>query len=468
MILEEKIINTTVNSKLSADEINNFYCSIAKKLSDKITPKCDPLKYLNNFSVLESFFLAPTDTHEIREILNDIKNKNTSGWDCISLKIFLKLPDNILQILVEAINTSFETGTFPSCLKIAEVVPLFKSGDHDSPSNYRPVSLLPTLSKIIEKLVKKRILDFLHRNKVLCAEQFGFHASKSTNDAIFAFLEKLYLQINDGEVAAAVFCDLAKAFDCVNHGILLRKLETYGFRGKTLDWFKSYLSGRYQKVIFNGKVSKQLEVNSGVPQGSVLGPLLFLIYFNDLASVKIQGKFTFFADDTTILWHGKYIDELHEIVSSDLGMIKEWCDANLLSFNVSKTNIITFKCNLNEIYLEDKIIKNQTECRFLGLHIDSKLKFENHISILSKKLAANCFAIRVVANELKLDSARNAYFALIDSHLRYGICFWGSCSQYLFNKIFVLQKRALKYMRNAPCTLYVFARAGINRTGKYF
>lgn len=169
-------------------------------------------------------------------------------------------------------------------------------------------------------------------------------------------MEKLYLGLNNNEVAAAVFCDLSKAFDCVNHRILLQKLEKYGVRGTALGWFRSYLSLRYQKVNFNSKSSKHLEIKSGVPQGSVLGPLLFLLYINDISTIKIGGKFTLFADDSTILWVSKCPTELENSVTNDLVKVKQWTDANGLSLNISKTNVIAFKCVLGEISLGKDVV----------------------------------------------------------------------------------------------------------------
>lgn len=447
--LRGKKSTKSVDSNLDCNKINEFYSSIAVNLNSYLTPDCDYRTFLNTVNVSESFYLVPTNIYEIKEVLNDIQNKNASGWDELSVRIFLHLPDRALVVLAEGINCSFESGIFPSCLKIATVIPLYKGGDSDSPANFRPISLLPTLAKIVEKLVKRRLQSFFNRHNLLCTEQYGFRESRGTDDAVFAFLENLYLGINDGEVAAAVFCDLSKAFDCVNHGILLWKLEKYGIRGTSLDWFRSYLTARFQKVNFNRKSSEQIEIQYGVPQGSVLGPLLFLVYINDLAGINIKGKFTLYADDSTILWVGKNAIELQNYINEDLTKVKEWTDANFLSLNVSKTNIVTFKCYLGDVKLGNQAVNRVSVNKFLGLYIDSKLKFEMHITNLTKKLASNCYAIRIIANDLDLETVRSAYFSLIESHLRFGICFWGSCSQYLFNMLFVLQKRAVKYMFKA-------------------
>ena len=264
---------------------------------------------------------------------------------------------------------------------------------------------------------------------------------------MFSLLEDLYLNINVGDVAAAVFCDYCKAFDCVNHEILLDKLSRYGFRGVALQWFKSFLSGRRQVVRSMNVLSDECSIGHGVPQGSVLGPILFLLYINDLATLDIRGHFTIFADDTTILWSHNDHESLVRIISEDLVKIKQWCDANLLSLNISKTKLVSFKfvCN-DKIKIQDEPLEINENNRFLGILLDNSLKFHNHILALREKLASGCYAVRVVAKELGPEAAKLAYFSLVESHMRYGIAFWGCCSQYLFNSVFILQKRAIRYV----------------------
>lgn len=438
---------TTTNSGLTSEQLNLFYCLVAADLSSNISPTVDALSFLGDLFIPNSFYFYPTDIQEIRTVFTKIKNSNSSGWDDISLKIFIRLPDHALQTLADAINNSFVKGTFPSSsLKLARVIPLYKGGDSESASNFRPISLLPTLSKIVEKLVKSRMVSYINRHGFLSVDQFGFQDSKNTNDAMFSLLRSVYEGLNDGEVAAAIFCDLTKAFDCVNHRVLLRKLEMYGFRGTSLDWISSYLSDRHQSVRFNGQESEFQAITSGVPQGSVLGPLLFLLYINDLSRMNISGEFTMFADDTTILWRDRDTKNLELKMNIDILSIKEWFNSNFLTLNISKTNIVSFKCHIGDVFLNTEVVQSSHINKFLGLHIDDKLKFESHVFQLNKKLSGGCFALRTVSRELDMSMARNVYFALIDSHLRYGVCFWGSCSDHLFNSVFVLQKRAIRFL----------------------
>ena len=438
--------SSSSNISTSPENLNDYFVNVAKNLTNTICPPHDPLSYLSNDNVnLHSFFFSPVVLEELRSTINTIKNKSSSGTDGLTLKMFSNLPESTLNHLTTLINMSFQNGIFPKCLKTAIIIPLHKGGDKDEASNYRPIALLPTLSKIIERLVKSRLVSFLFKYKILTEYQFGFLSNKSTNDAMFSLLNKVYSSLNNHHSTATIFCDFSKAFDCVNHKILINKLQHYGFRGSSLEWFKSYLSNRSQLVRVDTTLSSSKPIECGVPQGSVLGPILFLLFINDIANINISGKICLFADDTSFTWSNKDITALHRIISNDLITIKSWCDSNLLSLNISKTKALSYKNSLQPFVLNNTTIDVVKSVKFLGLVVDNSLKWDIHIEALSKKLSSACFALRSVSKELNLSVARTVYYALFESHLRYALPFWGTCCAAQFDRIFKLQKRAVRY-----------------------
>lgn len=433
-------------SDLDPDTFNNFFCSVAASIASGLPVGGDPLGFLSGISVSESFFLSPTSTQEIKETLTSMRKKDAAGSDGLSLRLLGELPDAAVDVLTGTINTSFSSGAFPDCLKNATVILLYKGGDANNPANFRPISLLSTLSKLIEHLVKSRVMVFLTRHGILSGRQFGFRPHTSTGDAMLSLIYPLLENINEGNASVAAFCDMSKAFDCVSHRIMLEKLFVYGFRGQTHDWFRSYLTGRSQSVLAKDKQSGSGVLSAGVPQGSVLGPILFLLYINDLALLDICGRVTMFADDVTILWRGSDSEALYNIVSRDLFELKKWCDTNQLALNFSKTRIMGFGCSVSPVVCGVETVPVVTQAKFLGLSMDCDLKFSSHIQLLCGRLASACHSIRVISRELGTPQARMSYFALIDSHLRYGLPFWGCCAGYNFQSVFVLQKRSIRYM----------------------
>ena len=300
-----------------------------------------PTEYLRNRNP-NSILLSPATPIEInRTILNLDQTKSTGPYS-IPIKALKILGPKISQPLTKIINQSFTEGIFPSKLKVAKVVSIFKKGDSEIASNYRPISLLPIFSKIFEKLMHERIYSFLKEHKLIYPLQFGFRENHCIDHALISITEDIRSTVDNKRYGCGIFIDLQKAFDTVYHEILLKKLEHYGIRGDTLKWFCSDLSDRSQFVSINGHNSTKMEISCGVPQGSVLGPLLFLIYINDLPNVSNKIKTYLFADDTNIYLESEAISELVQIVNKELKLVKKWIDANLLSLNISKTNYIIF------------------------------------------------------------------------------------------------------------------------------
>ena len=278
---------------------NDFYVNVADGITKTIplTPKS--LDYLSD-RICSSLFLTPVTSIEVNDLINILNPSKSVGPNSIPIKLLKIIGCSVSPLLALLVNQSFQSGIFPDKLKIAKVISIFKKGNPELPSNYRPISLLPIFSKIFEKVMYKRLHRFLEIHKVLYSLQFGFQENHSIDHALVSLTEAVRSTLDNKRLGCGIFIDLQKAFDTVNHRILLSKLEHYGILGCALAWFRSYLSDRKQYVSVNGSNSNLLSITCGVPQGSVLGPLLFLIYINDLPNASKKLTFYLFADDTNI------------------------------------------------------------------------------------------------------------------------------------------------------------------------
>ena len=329
----------------------------------------------------------------IRGNFQDSLKSSSAGWDSISTDIVKSCFPCFITPLTHVMNLSIAYGVFPDELKIARVIPIFKSGDSDVFSNYRPVSVLALFSKILERLMYVRLLEFINENKILYKLQFGFREGHSPDLALMYLVDKLSQSLENGEYVLGVFLDFSKAFDTVNHDILFQKLEVYGIRSISLNWFKSYLDSRIQYVEYNGVNSDNKNITCGVPQGSILGPLLFLLYINDLSNVSQKLFSLLFADDSNMFIKGRDVDEMINEMNIELSYIMDWLNANKLSLNLKKTHFMVFrkksgKINIsNNLKINDTIIEMTTQTKFLGVIIDEHLTFGPHIQYVKGKVS---------------------------------------------------------------------------------
>jgi hypothetical protein len=354
-----------------ATGFNDFYTNIGPDLARKLPPPNQSFThYIKSANYANSFFMHPSSEDEIISVAKTMKPKASSGFDSISPKLLQGIIRGISFPLKHIINLSLEKGEFPNKMKIAKVIPIFKSGESSSLVNYRPISLLPTFSKVLERIVYRRLDQYLKKNKVLTASQYGFQASLSTEFAILELQDRIASALSSGSWCLGVFLDLSKAFDTINHNILIKKLESYGIRGLASSWFQSYFSNRKQYTLVKDNESSVNVISCGVPQGSILGPILFLIYMNDINNVINTGVPVLFADDTNILYTDKNLNTLKQNANYELKQLSQWFTSNKLSVNTSKTKVMLFyrqrmqyhpkeiQIKLNDTYLEMVPISN--------------------------------------------------------------------------------------------------------------
>ena len=269
--------------------------------------------------------------------------KKSPAYDGISSQVIKAIATEISEPLSHIFNLTFFPGTIPDDLKIALVTPIFKANENNEFKNYRPISVLTCFSKLLEKLMYKRLINHIEKNNILTQHQYGFRENRSTELAIIELVDRVTKAIDRGEYTIGIFLDLSKGFDTIDHKILIQKLDHYGIRGITQLWFQDYLKNRKQIVKYNQIKSKEMVIKSGVPQGSILGPILFLLYINDIENCSKLISFILFADDTNIFYSNKCLKTLSNIIQTEIDKVAEWLNVNKLSLNTTKTKIILFR-----------------------------------------------------------------------------------------------------------------------------
>ena len=386
LIVENREI---VNSAEISETFNKYFHEIPTKLESEI-PLTSEDPFRNISPNLNSIFFHPVTPFEIENVISRLK-KVRQDVDALPVKLLIDCRTHVSGKISNLINRCFSAGIFPDSLKNAHIIPILKSGCATDLKNYRPISLLPVLGKIFEKCLYQRLYGFLMSSSIISPFQFGFMRGRSTQDAITSLTEYIYETLNNRQIAIAIFIDLTKAFDTVNHNILLKKLSLYGIRGLPLKLLDSYLQNRTQTVIINNVPSSKKIVNVGVPQGSILGPLLFLLYINNLSQISDSSRSLLFADDTTICFRGPNMVNLVSLVNSELEKLVGWANANRLTINLNKTFYMVFS-NLSissspTILMNHTVITQQRSGKFLGVIVDDRLSFREHISYKGGKIS---------------------------------------------------------------------------------
>lgn len=443
------------NMREIANNFNNFFIKVGPDLASGIP---DSSLHWDHFDKdgdrnPNSMFLTPVKETEIRHLISKCVAKTSTDVNDLDMKLIKAVADEIIRPLTFICNMSFQTGVFPTKMKTAKVVPLFKSGDMHEFTNYRPVSILPQLSKILEKLFNDRLDKFINKHNLLYDSQYGFRRNYSTSLALTESMEIITDAIDQKLYSVGIFIDLKKAFDTINHDILIEKLERYGIRGIVLQWVKSYLHKRSQYVKLGDNISTCLDIVSGVPQGSVLGPKLFILYINDIYKVSNALKLILFADDTNIFCSGNDLNQLAETVNNEMSKLHVWFNINKLSLNLAKTKFILFgKKGYNKsinIQVNGVNIERVSENKVLGVIIDDMLSWRPHIKHLQNKLARSVSVLWKAQKILNQKSLHVIYSALVSPHLQYCAEVWGNTYKSVMHPLFTLQKRAVRILHYA-------------------
>ena len=439
-----------------ANVLNSHFTSIATSLAENLEATETKFTDYMGAENKSSMFLKLIEIHEILEQIKNICISKSQGYDEIPPKIIKWAQNLFAPILLVIFNKCIDLGYYPNSMKIGKGAPVYKKDEQNDKSNYRPITVLTQFNQIFERLLSKRYLNFFENFDIITKKQYGFLKKHCTEHAILDLKEYIISKLDNKEVMAVLFLDLQKAFDTVSHDILLQKLYHYGVRGPAHQLIKSYLSGRKQYTKVKNALSDLAFVLWGVPQGSVLGPLLFLIFINDLPNASNLTSWLF-ADDTALALSSPNIQELESRFNHEVTKIHNWLLANRLSVHYSKKTQYmliqgpTLKdrkiSSMNfELYMGSHKIEKTDNYTYLGIIIDEKMNWQLQINKLCSKLSNVCGVISKARHYLDRPSLMLIYNSLFDSRLRYGILAWGTASEQHLQKLRVLQNRVIRFI----------------------
>ena len=454
-VREIKLDNSSINDPLElSSTFNDHFSSIGLKLINAIQQNGDTPSYLDYVMGTEHRFeLKTTDCSTVFSLLSKLCKSKATGLDKISARLLRECADLVASSLCAIFNRSIVSGVFPTEWKSTKVIPLFKQGERSDLNNYRPISIIPVVAKVFERIVYNQFYEYLTVNNLISCNQSGFRSLHSTATALLEATDNWAFNIDKGNVNAVIFLDLKKAFDTVDHSILLSKLKAYGVGSNSFNWFKSYLDNRMQKCFVNGSLSDSQPLICGIPQGTILGPLLFLLYINDLPNCLANAHPRMYADDTHLTFASNDVAHLEENMNDDLDKITEWLTANNLTLNSSKTEFMligsrqrlnTFN-RLPSFTIDGNSIKQVESTKSL----DENLTWNTHIRHISKKIASCIGTLKRSRSFVPFETLLCIYNTLVQPHFDYCSVVWGNCNKSLSIKLQKLQNRAARILTSS-------------------
>ena len=425
--IKNKLI--TQNQEI-ANEMNKYFANIGQNLSNKIINENDEtvMQYMPP-KLDRDIHLVPVTTDQIKKIIQNFQSKNSAGHDLISQKLLKNIINEISDCLSKLINRSIEEQTYPDILKISKIIPVHKTNCKDEVCNYRPISLLSSFNKVFETKIKQDLVHFLETNNVFFKLQYGFRKYHNTIQMLTNIHDEIINNMLNKQKTLGIFLDLKKAFDSIDIDILIDKLSYYGINGPYQHLISSYLTERKSFTYVNNTYSECNNVKYGVPQGSVIGPILFLLYINDIQAISDKCKIYCFADDTSIFCSADNYNDLETQANNALTKVYKWLCINKLTLNFDKTNFIIFSkrppnINLN-LHIGDTKIKNVASTKYLGLNIKQDMKWQIHINNVINKLNQLIPIFYSIRNIISTEKKLIIYNALVTSKINYGLELYG-------------------------------------------
>jgi hypothetical protein len=425
-----------------AAQFNQFFATIATTYSEKFDNNNNWSSYTDQ--KLTRFNFKQVTIASVQRIIGKLATKRSTGWDTLSNALLKRFSYILAPSITHLVNTSLRTGNYPDKFKVTRVCPLWKSKDKQDMNNYRPVTLSPTLSKVLERVVANQTRDYLERNNLLPAKQYGFRTKMQINHLLYDLVQNICEKKSSKQKMAAIFIDLSKAFDCLDHRIYKGIIRQLGFSSKVQTWFHNYLCNRKQYVNINAANSEQLPINIGTPQGSVLGPLIFLIYVQSLQNVLPKDINYSYADDTTLLFSEKTDYKLKETIETYLPRLQQWFIDHKLTINAGKTRIMHIDSNPGPIRIDNEELKVVSEFKLLGIWLDNKLNWHKQTNYTIQKIKPVIYHLRKLRYTLDINNKKLLYNGLVNSRLCYGIPIWMGVSNTLQTRLQILQNKAMR------------------------